>query len=275
MTSPKKIAANQQNARHSSGPKSPSGKKNSSRNALKHGFFSRELGLSSADNRDAEIFRSALVAQYAPSTCLQELALEDVVCCYSRCVLGVRVERKMYALLVAATEKPQSEEPTQPAIVTRWYGSSRQDLRNGIRFLQAVKRDFEEHREIRDMWKESLESGFGSRFYEDLTKWTPMSPTAVALAVHLQTHAETFKHPLVQKADPVVIDPQQGAQMIDKLLDMKIVHLQELSAILQQSVSERNGNPFGVNFDFRHFALASRQLRSAVRWFFDLKEKGR
>jgi hypothetical protein len=162
-------------------------------------------------------------------------------------------------------------------MVTRLYCATRQDLRTAIRFLEEVKLDFAKNRVLRPSWKEGLDSGFGAQFYDQLTKWMPMSCDAVAMAVHLDRHAQTFRLPLpdLPKTDRVVIDPEQGAQMVAKLLDIKLQDLRDLSTILQQKAIEGNSTPFAVNFDFRHFASAARQLRSAVRWFFELKEKGR
>lgn len=51
MSSKKKIDANQRNAQCSTGPKTPTGKRTSSRNSRKHGLFSRELLLADEDKR--------------------------------------------------------------------------------------------------------------------------------------------------------------------------------------------------------------------------------
>ena len=69
MTSEARTAANQRNAGHSTGPKSPEGKRRSSQNALKHGMTSKEKEFV-LPNENAEEFKDRLAhwnSYYQPS----------------------------------------------------------------------------------------------------------------------------------------------------------------------------------------------------------------
>ncbi len=57
MSSPERIAANQKNAKKSTGPTSEAGKSKSSRNAVKHGLTAKEVVL---PNEDAGLFKDRL-----------------------------------------------------------------------------------------------------------------------------------------------------------------------------------------------------------------------
>ena len=56
--SPKQIAANQANARKSTGPKTPEGRAVSKMNALKHGILSREKILRNETKLERQMFRT-------------------------------------------------------------------------------------------------------------------------------------------------------------------------------------------------------------------------
>jgi hypothetical protein len=77
------MAANRENAKRSTGPKTDSGKSHSRLNAIKHGLLSR--GLNFADDAQREE-HAALLAQFlrdAQPTTLQEVLLvEEVVACF-------------------------------------------------------------------------------------------------------------------------------------------------------------------------------------------------
>ena len=66
-----------------SGPKTPRGKRHSSRNARKHGLYSTELFISEADMPEFEEMRSDLEARLKPTESLM-LDFDYVVVCYWR-----------------------------------------------------------------------------------------------------------------------------------------------------------------------------------------------
>jgi hypothetical protein len=93
--SPRKIAANRQNALKSTGPKTPQGKAYSQRNALKHGLFARDwwdfvtLG---EDPEEYEKLLNDLRDQYQPIGRAEELDVERIALCWWRLKRAWRYE---------------------------------------------------------------------------------------------------------------------------------------------------------------------------------------
>jgi hypothetical protein len=74
--SERKLKANKENAKKSTGPKTSRGKANSRRNALKHGLFARQFMDFVAHGEDPEEYKkllSGLRAQYEPIGTAEEL----------------------------------------------------------------------------------------------------------------------------------------------------------------------------------------------------------
>jgi hypothetical protein len=74
--SAKRIAANRENAKRSTGPKTPEGKAVARLNAMKHGIFSEMTVVDFEDEDDLEVFGRRMRAELAPVGEL-ELALAD------------------------------------------------------------------------------------------------------------------------------------------------------------------------------------------------------
>ncbi|MGP0020272.1 MAG: hypothetical protein ACLPHP_17000 [Candidatus Sulfotelmatobacter sp.] len=83
--SPRKIAANRQNARKSTGPKTPRSKAYSRRNALKHGFFARDTVDFLAHGEDRRAYAKLLKGLrdgYQPVGMAEELEVELISVCW-------------------------------------------------------------------------------------------------------------------------------------------------------------------------------------------------
>src|SRR5690242_2078723 len=76
QVSERKLRANSENAKKSTGPKTPEGKRRSSRNATSHGIFCQDLCLPGEDEQLFHTFRHGFVAALHPLT-LPELQLVD------------------------------------------------------------------------------------------------------------------------------------------------------------------------------------------------------
>jgi hypothetical protein len=79
MATPAQFAANQANARLSTGPRTPEGKAAVSRNAVRHGFASSHLYLSDEDRGVFEEFRGRFRAELQPAGLLEEELFEQIV----------------------------------------------------------------------------------------------------------------------------------------------------------------------------------------------------
>jgi len=245
-------------------------------NPLKSGLFARELVLTDKENVELQALRRALHAQLQPTTALQGIGLEGIVCCSWRCKLAVRREmQKLSALLDVPNN--QSDDATDPSTTEGWYAAGRQELRSAIRWLEGISNDFETYGVVRQEWKEPMDITFGAAFYESLTKWTPMNRETILAAKHLDLHAKTFGMndtlPGAAARSQLTIDPNQGSEMAKKLMEQELRHLRNLHRCWEQRASEsaRLQNAASVDF-WRYYTAASRDLHRAVEWYVHLKQ---
>ena len=246
-------------------------------NALRHGFYSRELTVSEPDKRDFEALRESLLAQLAPRSALQYVGFEQIVTCCWRSKLAVRLEMHRLKVHFAANHESTSNEtaPEGDFRKTQWYGASRQDLLNGIRILKELRRDVSQSGPLHlESWKDQIMRAFGVGFYDALTEWKHMNVDAMYLAETLQKHAQTYKAPLPASSRPpegveINADPRQKLQMLVKLIDLQTQHLSDLQQINSETshMRETATNEFAP----RYFATASRDLQRAVDWYLYLR----
>jgi hypothetical protein len=71
MTTEKQILANQQNAKHSTGPRTESGKRRSRRNAIRHGLTAETVIDALEDAADYRAFERAIKSDYSPQTAIE------------------------------------------------------------------------------------------------------------------------------------------------------------------------------------------------------------
>jgi len=268
-------------ARNSSGPKTPNGKRNSSRNSTKHGFFAKELVLSDEEKMEVETLHLTLREELRPVTALQSIGLEKIVCCAWRCKLAARLEaRRLRILLDTPQDREIKPEDAQDPARMRWYAASRQDLGNAIRVLNDVRLEFEHLGLIPEERKENLDGLFGFGCYDSLTKWPSMNKQTILLAIHMAEHAKNFgkgegpPYPDEKELAKTVVDPSQSLQMVKKLIDEKLQHLHDLRRSWDQRASESVAAQAASPVDFapRYFTTATRDLQRAVEWYMSLKK---
>jgi len=95
MTSKKQIAANRNNAKKSTGPKTQQGKAVSSKNATKHGLLSQHLLLPDECELQLEQFHSQLIEQLSPANQLESLLAERIIATAWRLRRIQRIETEM------------------------------------------------------------------------------------------------------------------------------------------------------------------------------------
>jgi len=79
MSSERQIAANQANARSSTGPRTAAGKAKVSENALKHGLTGRQVVLPNENPDDFEFFRAALLSRLDPKDAFEGALVEKII----------------------------------------------------------------------------------------------------------------------------------------------------------------------------------------------------
>jgi hypothetical protein len=111
------------------------------RNPRKIGLFAKELILTDEEKAEFQALSRALRVQLQPSTTLQYIGLDRIVCCCWRCKLALR--REMQRFEMSSNLQVQSEGTSDPNTTARWYTAGRQELNSEIRWLETIKGDFE------------------------------------------------------------------------------------------------------------------------------------
>jgi hypothetical protein len=92
-----KVEANRQNSRNSTGPKTLRGKKNSSRNAIKHGLLTKELLITTGAGKESraefELLLAGLRDYYKPVGVVEDLLVQEIAVSYWRSKRALRSER--------------------------------------------------------------------------------------------------------------------------------------------------------------------------------------
>jgi hypothetical protein len=302
ISSNTKSEANRKNALESTGPKTPRGQRYSRCNALKHGFYSRELLVSEADQPEFEELRQPLRAQYEPATTMQLLAFDTIVSCAWRCKLGIRLERRQLISQFQALAK-QEQTTSADASAGLLVGQHRinmDDIRSYIRLLVDASVEYIDSKRFRKDTEELLTRRFGSEFLETLKCWDPFcTQSAVESFEHVLEKWATGKgisdpqsveepntalgpdsvewdHPRRLQYPRVVLDPLQKKVIVVMLLDERRHYLEQLLRTMvhnrlggdEEKVKER------LDFNPGFLTAANRELRRAVDWFIHLKEVG-
>lgn len=277
MASPRKNQANRKNAQQSTGPKTAGGKNIAKRNAFKHGFYTRELILTDEQVEELQQLREHLRSEFRPTTPLQELAFEEIVCCAWRCRMAIRLEMTR----VIAFEKMEDRVEPELALATgtaleleHWYGAGRQELRAATSFLKSLREGYLHLGRIPEDLREQLIRGFGPGFYEMLTEWIPPNIDAAIGAKFWADKGEFLgQDPSDSRREGVVLDPFQSQQMVTKLIDQQVMHLEAMARSFDLRSSLANQQQRAIEFAPRYFTTATRDLHRAVEWFTHLKEQ--
>ncbi len=97
MATEAQVAANRRNAEHSTGPRTPEGKRRVSRNAITHGLDCREVVLPGEDRAGFDQYRQAMLADHLPVGAEEQDCLERMVACQWRIQRTWRAEAQIHA----------------------------------------------------------------------------------------------------------------------------------------------------------------------------------
>jgi hypothetical protein len=280
MTSERKAASNRKNSLMSTGPKTARGKRNSKFNATKHGFYSRELNVSELDRNEFDRMCIETIQQLQPQTYYQRLACDRIIFCCWRLKQAARLETKQIKIMLGeeCQKDAQSASSIGCSSYDGWFGSSRTNLNRAIRVVEQGLSDLNHSGYLRDENKQTLAQLFGNDFVQLLTEWQTMDTTVMQMAFHMVEHRKRYGGDAPnreEKAQTFVRDPQQSAQMISKLLQEKIISLQEMHKAM-----ERRSTDFGCqensisHFNPQFVVAMTRQVEQALEWFQRLKIQG-
>src|SRR5689334_6865028 len=95
--SEKRLAANRENAKRSTGPRTKEGKERSSRNAVKHGFRAASFAVVRLEDLDeVEKFKADAVACYKPVNAQELIAVERIAMSQQLIFRGARLDAGMF-----------------------------------------------------------------------------------------------------------------------------------------------------------------------------------
>jgi hypothetical protein len=119
LVSTRKVEANPRNSRKSTGPKTAAGKKRVSRNAIKHGFYSKYLLVGSEDRAEYDDLYADVRKHYQPLGWLEELWVEKIAVCSWRLRRLVRCESGQIARALAGhsyeLQQSKADDLAEPA----------------------------------------------------------------------------------------------------------------------------------------------------------------
>jgi hypothetical protein len=271
MSSKKKFEANRKNAQLSTGPKTQTGKNNIRLNALKDGFYAQELIVRPENKEEIEQLRKGLQAQMLPKTALQQIGFKAIVHLAWQCELGARLDMRRVNAAIFPPD-PQESSPYKDGrpLMDKWFGSSPEEWRKGIRFLDRLKDEVGERGEVPEGMKDSVRKGFGPRFLDLLEPpKSPINRQTLLLAHMLAHHEETFKQPLppeTREGPEVIVDPEQGLRATLNVIELMREFLEDLRQI-NRLAGQENARVNASDSPPRHFADAARELHRAVAWY--------
>jgi hypothetical protein len=204
MTTPRKAAANRENALQSTGPKTPEGKALTSKNATRHGVLSALAVVPGLEKvRDWEAHHGGVLAALAPVGLLETLLAERVALGAWRLLRVARYEREAVSLALEAAEESAAEE------LRRDEGFRAEKSAYNPRAVRTVLRDVEEIlRERTRFWASLPRRGE--------TKYVSQYEAAEALQA-LEAAAETFTEESGALLDDLVVEglPDGGRRVLD------------------------------------------------------------
>jgi hypothetical protein len=282
------MASNQNNGEskptpNNGSPKRQAGKRRVRLNALKDGLFAKELIIQEKEKPEHEILRTELYKQYYPTTAMQQIGFERIVCCAWRVKLSLRREmRRLGPAIAFQTQQDplaNNQEKGLELEAPRWYAFGRAELRAAARTLLELRQDVKENGELHlEQWKERLSNIFGNDFYDTLANWQPRDTQAILLAEQLVGHSRLYNMALPdpgepEKGDALIGDARSRWEMMVKIVDLQLQHVYVLRRQLLLGVGKDLGIAPSLE-DGRYFATANNDLERAVTWYQYLKDQG-
>jgi hypothetical protein len=119
MTSQRQIEANRRNASRSTGPRTSDGKRQSRRNALRHGLTAETVIASLEDAEDYEAFQAAIVSDYDAESAVEREMMLRLASILWRLRRATGIETALFTFAARETEQfadePASETPVEVA----------------------------------------------------------------------------------------------------------------------------------------------------------------
>ena len=128
---------NRQNALHSTGPRTPEGKRASSRNSFQHGLYSKQLVLPGEDPAELDALRQDLRREHQPANTTEEILVNELAEHYWR----LRRMRKLEARIMGTGALDELERGLRLlAIVQRTMASAERGFHKALAALRQLQK---------------------------------------------------------------------------------------------------------------------------------------
>ena len=187
MATPAQINANQQNATHSTGPKTPEGKAAAARNATRHGLSGAFAVLPHEDQDDYEKLREGMLESYAPADSAELAVVEELVNAYWRLQRLHRVETRYWDNLGGSYNR--ADEGIAEALLQtpdrqmrnffRYYAQVERSYYKALAAANQIKRERRDRKPLKVI-AATAQNGFVSQPEEEPQPATTRDPSATA-----------------------------------------------------------------------------------------------
>jgi hypothetical protein len=116
MATEKQIVANQQNAKHSTGPRTESGRRRSRRNAIRHGLTAETVIDTLEDAADYRAFERAIKSDYSPQTAIESQLVSRLASLLWRLRRAVIVESGLLNMQSEMIQSPCARTTSEYAV---------------------------------------------------------------------------------------------------------------------------------------------------------------
>ena len=199
MASKRQMNANRRNAKKSTGPKTPEGKRVSRMNALKHGMAAHILVLPHEDELEFTELRQRLIASCAPANDYELMLVDQIAAGYWRTMRARAYETEMLNLHVEAKKctyemgtSPQGRRDDQAAIVV-FDAESNDRFQNYFRYDGLIERAYYralsmlERTQARRFREERQRGSVSAHHHSEHTTSPVPAPITTTLGPHAST----------------------------------------------------------------------------------------
>ncbi len=136
MTTLKQIAANRENAKRSTGPRTAEGKRRASQNAITHGLHSHDFLTDIESEDDYHVFHDQLIHDYQPETATDYILIEQYLQAY---FLKRRFLQKMPDFHNAETRHFSNETILSYPVLMKMINQADRMLHRALELLERFK----------------------------------------------------------------------------------------------------------------------------------------
>ncbi len=137
MVTNRKLASNRANAKKSTGPKTPEGKRISALNAMKHGLHAREFRIDTETEESYNNYRYQLLLDYHPQSATELILIEQLLHAF---LLSRRMVAYLPDIHAGASHGGPAKVTAYPTILKAIYQLNR-TVAKAIEQLQQLKAD--------------------------------------------------------------------------------------------------------------------------------------